>query len=277
MQRTMFAFAAAVLLSAQPVLARQHGNSGGTPKPPTHVPTTRPQPTPTSHGPSTHGNTSHSSPTTHGPTTRGTTTHGSPHASASTTGQKGHSTHTSPTTKTKTSKSSTTTAKSSNSTNHGATAKNATTSTTTTAASGSTSTTTASGTTVTLTPVQQKLQKNTNLANKLQTRLGSSTDLMTAASGFRNLGQFVAAVNVSNNLGIPFSQLKTSMVDNKLRLGQSIQALKPTANSTVEASRAEHDADVEIRATVTTTSSTATTTTAPTSTTTKKSKKTGGS
>ena len=98
---------------------------------------------------------------------------------------------------------------------------------------------------------------------------------MTASSGFRNLGQFVAAVNVSNNLGIPFAQLKTRM-ERPSGLGQSIQALKPTANSTVEAGRAEHDADVMIQATVTTTSSTGTTT-APT--TTKKSKKTssGGS
>ena len=98
---------------------------------------------------------------------------------------------------------------------------------------------------------------------------------MAAASGFRNLGQFVAAVNVSNNLGIPFAQLKTRMVDDGMSLGQSIQALKPTANSTVEASRAEHDADVMIQATVTTSSS-STTTTSPT---TKKPKKpsTGGS
>jgi len=125
-----------------------------------------------------------------------------------------------------------------------------------------------------LTPVQQKLQKNTNLANKLQGRLPGGTDLMTASSGFRNLGQFVAAVNVSNNLGIPFAQLKTRMVDDGMSLGQSIQALKPTANSTVEAGRAEHDADVLIQATVTTASSTGTTTT--TAPTTKKSKKTTG-
>jgi hypothetical protein len=53
---------------------------------------------------------------------------------------------------------------------------------------------------VPLTKVQQKLQRNTNLAAKLQGRLPAGADLMTAASGFKNLGQFVAAVNVSNNL-----------------------------------------------------------------------------
>jgi hypothetical protein len=112
-------------------------------------------------------------------------------------------------------------------------------------------TTTSTGT---LTPVQQKLQRNTNLAAKLQSRLPSGTNLMTAAADFRNLGQFVAAVNVSNNLGISFTQLKTKMVDEGLSLGQAIQSTKPTANATVEADRAERDARVIIAETETTTS-----------------------
>ena len=95
---------------------------------------------------------------------------------------------------------------------------------------------------VVLTPVQQKLTKNTNLAGKLQSRLPAGTDLMKAADGFRNLGQFVAAVNVSNNLDIPFTRLKTQMVEENLSLGQAIQKLKPTASGTVEAQRAEYDA-----------------------------------
>ena len=99
---------------------------------------------------------------------------------------------------------------------------------------------------VVLTPVQQKLTKNTNLASKLQSRLPAGTDLMKAADGFRNLGQFVAAVNVSNNLDIPFRQLKTEMVKENLSLGQAIQKLKPTANGTVEAQRAETSAQVVI-------------------------------
>lgn len=127
-------------------------------------------------------------------------------------------------------------------------------------------------TTTTLTPVQQKLQQNTNLTSKLETRLPKGTDLMTAAEGFRNLGQFVAAVNVSNNLGIDFVNLKTSMVDDGLSLGQSIQTWKPTANSTREASLAESQATVIINASTTTTTATATTTTAKT----KKPKSTSG-
>jgi hypothetical protein len=127
-----------------------------------------------------------------------------------------------------------------------------------TTTSGNTKKTTAPAATTTstgtLTPVQQKLQRNTNLAAKLQSRLPSGTDLMTAAADFRNLGQFVAAVNVSNNLGISFTQLKTKMVDEGLSLGQAIQSTKPTANATVEADRAERDARVIIAETETTTS-----------------------
>jgi hypothetical protein len=112
------------------------------------------------------------------------------------------------------------------------------------------STSVAPSTSTTLTPVQQKLQRNTNLAGKLQSRLPAGTDLQAAAAGFRNLGQFVAAVNVSNNLGIPFSALKTRMVDQGMSLGQAIQDARPqTTNTTVVARRAESEADDLIRTT----------------------------
>jgi hypothetical protein len=109
--------------------------------------------------------------------------------------------------------------------------------------------------------VQQKLQRNTRLASKLQSRLPAGTNLTVASSGFRNLGQFVAAVNVSNNLGIPFAQLKTRMVDQGMSLGQAIQDARPkTTDTTVAVRRAETDADALIRTTEQTTTTTATTT-----------------
>lgn len=98
----------------------------------------------------------------------------------------------------------------------------------------------------TLSPVQQKLQRNTNLASKMSGRLPAGSDLMTASSGFRNLGQFVAAVNVSNNLGIPFATLKSRMVDDGMSLGQAIQDLRPRADYLHEVRRAEQDAAVMI-------------------------------
>ena len=131
---------------------------------------------------------------------------------------------------------------------------------TTTNAKNTTTTTSTTPTTTTLTKVQQKLQKNTNLASKLESRLPKGTDLMTAAEGFRNLGQFVAAVNVSKNLGLDFDQLKTAMVDDGMSLGQAIKDQRTSVDSTTEASRAQRDADALIRSTE---SSTAATTTTP--------------
>ena len=148
------------------------------------------------------------------------------------------------------------------------TAKAAKSTTSTTTTTTTTSNTTGTTTPVTLTPVQQKLQKNTKLTAKLHARLPVGTDLMAAAAGFKNLGQFVAAVNVSNNLHIPFADLKTKMVTDGLSLGQSIQALRPTTSGTVEASRAEYDARGMILETeaATTSSTPPATSTAPTTT-----------
>lgn len=58
------------------------------------------------------------------------------------------------------------------------------------------------------------------------------------AAGFKNQGQFVAAVHVSENLGINFTELKTLMVDKDMSLGQAIHQLKPTVDADAEARRA---------------------------------------
>ena len=114
-------------------------------------------------------------------------------------------------------------------------AKSAPTSTKTTmktSKKGTTTTTTAyapvPGTTVTLSPVQQKLQKNTNLAAKLRSRLPAGTDLMTASAGFRNLGGFVSAVNASYNHNLPFDGLKQRIVYEGMSLGQAMQDMRST-------------------------------------------------
>jgi hypothetical protein len=110
-----------------------------------------------------------------------------------------------------------------------------------------TTATTPTGTTLTRSPVQQKLQKNTNLAKKLEGRLPLGTNLLAAAEGFRNLGQFVAAVNVSNNLGISFTELKARMVDDGMSLGQAIKAERNDVDDvTTIVRRAERDAQIII-------------------------------
>jgi hypothetical protein len=66
--------------------------------------------------------------------------------------------------------------------------------------------------------------------------------VIAAAAGFKNLGQFVAAANVSQNLQISFTDLKAKLMTG-MSLGQAIQAVRPlTASPTVEAQRAEYDA-----------------------------------
>jgi len=110
----------------------------------------------------------------------------------------------------------------------GGTKKSATSTTVSTKSKSSKPARTGEATTaVTLTPVQQKLQRNTKLASKLESRLPKGTDLMTAADGFRNLGQFVAAVNASYNHDLDFTKLKTAMVDDGMSLGQAMKEQRP--------------------------------------------------
>ena len=90
----------------------------------------------------------------------------------------------------------------------------------------------------------QLLQQNTKLHDGLAKLLPAGTDLQATAAGFRNLGEFVAAVHVSSNLGIPFADLKTKLMAGD-SLGDAIHALRPEADAQVEArkarSRAEND------------------------------------
>ncbi|HXJ44358.1 MAG TPA: hypothetical protein VNH18_34035 [Bryobacteraceae bacterium] len=72
------------------------------------------------------------------------------------------------------------------------------------------------------------LAKNSALASRLQPLLPAGTNLQTAATGFKNLGQFVAAVHVAHNLNIPFDQLKNLMTGpSHDSLGRAIEALQP--------------------------------------------------
>jgi hypothetical protein len=94
-------------------------------------------------------------------------------------------------------------------------------------------------------PVSQKLSEHPALSAKLESMLPKGTSLDMAASGFKNLGQFVAAVHVSSNLNIPFDQLKAKMVTDHMSLGSAIHALKPNVTSVAantEAKKAEDQA-----------------------------------
>lgn len=93
-----------------------------------------------------------------------------------------------------------------------------------------------------------KLARNPQLASKLQALLPPGTDLQQAAQGFKNLGQFVAAVHVSKDLGIPFDQLKAKMTGpGAENLGKAIHELDPTANAKAAAKQAEHEAKTDLK------------------------------
>ena len=89
----------------------------------------------------------------------------------------------------------------------------------------------------------QLLSQNSHLSDKLKSLLPPGTDLEAAADGFKNLGQFVAAVHVSHNLGIPFDQLKAKMIGPPSEsLGKAIHELKPDADSKMESSKGSSQA-----------------------------------
>jgi hypothetical protein len=89
--------------------------------------------------------------------------------------------------------------------------------------------------------------KNPKFEARLQGMLPEGTTVQDAMAGFKNWGQFVAAVHVSNNLGIPFADLKAKMTGitpgltpdttiqgTPLSLGQTIQSLKGTSTTVPE-------------------------------------------
>ena len=100
---------------------------------------------------------------------------------------------------------------------------------------------------VTLSPVQQALYRNSVLADGLRVRLPEGTDMLSAAGGFRRLELFVATVHASNNLVIPFFELKRRIVNDGMTLGQAIQDIRPKSRYWSEARRAEDDAAAMIR------------------------------
>jgi hypothetical protein len=47
-----------------------------------------------------------------------------------------------------------------------------------------------------------------------------------ATTGFRNQGQFIAALNASKNQGVSFADLQTAMTVDGLSLGQAVRQLR---------------------------------------------------
>jgi hypothetical protein len=95
--------------------------------------------------------------------------------------------------------------------------------------------------------VAERIEHNTALKARIETLLPPGMDLRTAASGFRNQGQFIAALHVSKNLNIPFTELKARMTGtNPESLGRAIHDLKPEI-SDKDANKAAEKAEREAR------------------------------
>jgi hypothetical protein len=78
------------------------------------------------------------------------------------------------------------------------------------------------------------------VAAKLQRLLPAKTDLNEASKGFKNETQFIQAVYVSKDLGIPFARLKARITgDHPIALETAVRDLRP------DLSKAKAKAEVE--------------------------------
>src|SRR5262249_54633822 len=91
-----------------------------------------------------------------------------------------------------------------------------------------------------------KIEENPKLAARLQAMLPSGQSLTQAAAGFKNEGQYIAALHACHNLNIPFDQLKAKMTgSNAMSLGAAIKASRPQmseAQAKEEAKKADKEA-----------------------------------
>ena len=93
---------------------------------------------------------------------------------------------------------------------------------------------------------------NTSLTNALG-KSGISVpggDLKSTCSGFKTLGQCIAALHVAKNLNLSFSDLQSKMTgSNPENLGKAIQDLGgPNVNAKSEAKKANKQANQDLKA-----------------------------
>jgi hypothetical protein len=77
-----------------------------------------------------------------------------------------------------------------------------------------------------------KISNNPNQLARVTAMLPQGMTLEQATAGFRNQGQFIAALNASKNQGVPFADLQKAMTVDGLSLGQAVRGLKNTSSTT---------------------------------------------
>ena len=107
--------------------------------------------------------------------------------------------------------------------------------------------------------VNDILTKNPAISSKIQTLTGMPAS--QACTGFKNLGQCVAAAHISKNLRISFDCLKSDMTGTapqgtscpagtgtkSMSLGKAIQTLDPTADQKAESKKGQTEAKQDMK------------------------------
>jgi len=109
--------------------------------------------------------------------------------------------------------------------------------------------------------MDQLLTQNTKLSDKISALTGESAQ--QSCTGFKNLGQCVAAAHVSKNLGISFDCLKSAMTGTapssstsacpaattgkSMSLGKAISTLSPNTSSKTEAKKGQQQANQDLK------------------------------
>ncbi len=94
------------------------------------------------------------------------------------------------------------------------------------------------------------LSRNTAIAGKIKTLTGENAQ--TACSGFKNIGQCIAAAHVAKNLDIPggFDALKAKITGSgAVSLGKAIEGFAPNADAKAEAKKANKQASDDLKET----------------------------
>jgi hypothetical protein len=99
-------------------------------------------------------------------------------------------------------------------------------------------------------PFIDRISANAALVAKLTPLLPSGVTLADAAKGFKNEGQFIAALHAAKDLGVSFTDLKNEMTGSEHdSLGQAIHDLKPSVDAKASAKTAAGEAKADITST----------------------------
>jgi hypothetical protein len=100
------------------------------------------------------------------------------------------------------------------------------------------------------TPFINHITGNAALTARLTPLLPSGMSLSDAASGFKDEGQFIAALHAAKDLNVSFVDLKAEMTGSpRDSLGQAIHDLKPAVDAKASAKTATSEARADIAAT----------------------------